>query len=90
MLNGKALTISINFKTRIVMNRLDDKIASEAIIHSEGTAYYIKALGKREYYGTYTFSPDYRSAIYTADGAFASFLECKSSKATRPSQKPRG
>lgn len=80
-LNGHNLNIVIDFNKGIVLNRWGNKRAKEIIIHSVGNAYYIKGMDKTIYYGTYTFSNGYRTAIYTSDGNFASFLECKTNNA---------
>jgi len=89
-LNGRNLEIIVNFRKHFVMNSLDDKKNRESLMHANGNVYYVKGKEKKVYFGAYTFDKDYRSAIYSADGVFATFLQCKPYNTGKRHSKPRG
>lgn len=79
LMGDKKLTITINFKDGFVINRLGKEVARETIHNVSPGVYYIKSADPSygKYYGAYTFSKDYKSAIYSAEGEFSTYLKCK-------------
>jgi len=78
-MGDKKLTITIKFKEGVVINKLDNEVARETIHNVSPGVYFIKSADPAygEYYGAYTFSKDYKAAIYSADGAFSTYLKCE-------------